>query len=132
MRTTDASSKLIERVKGVVRMKINLDDVDGEGYAVDIQCVRAVDMPRGAALLLNTHAAAKLGIILAPVSERAGAVSDLPEIECLVDLQRLRDSRLIGPRSTPSTAFLMPFDHTIRSLGLDHTGRRGGRACGSV
>ena len=77
-------------------MKINLDDVNGE----QIQCVRAVDLPRGAALLLNAHAAAKLDIISAPLSERGGAASDMREIECIVDLQRLRDSRLIGPDET--------------------------------
>ncbi len=102
-------------------MKINLDE-----YAVNIQCVRAVDLRRGAVLLLNTHAAAKLGIISAPLSKRGGAASDLPEITCLVeagvrldffhlqikspsglwpDLQRLRDS-------TPLTAYLKPFAHT--------------------
>ncbi len=92
----DTGSKLIARVDGVVRMKINLDDVNGE----QIQCVRAVDLPRGAALLLNAHAVAKLDIISAPLSERGGAASDMREIECIVDLQRLRDSRLIGPDET--------------------------------
>jgi hypothetical protein len=47
---------------------------------------------RGAALLLN--------IISAPLCERGGAASDLPETACIVDLQRLRDSRLIGPDET--------------------------------
>jgi hypothetical protein len=65
-----------------------------------VQCVRAVDLPRGAASLLNAHAVAQLGIITAPLSERGGAASDLPEIECFVDLRRLRDSRLIGPDET--------------------------------
>ncbi len=51
----DAGRKLIARVEGVVRMKINLDDVDGDEYAVDIQCVRAMDLPRGAAFLLNAR-----------------------------------------------------------------------------
>ena len=83
-----------------MRTKINLDDIAGDDYAVDIQCVRATDLRRGAALLLNAHAAAQLGIISAPLSARGGAVSDLPEIEWLVDLRRLHDSRLIGPDET--------------------------------
>ena len=94
------SSKLIARVEEVVRMKINLDDVDGDEYAVDIQCVRAVDLPRGAA---------SFGIISAPLSQRGGAASDLPEIGCFVDLRHLRCA-------SPTTD---------RRFGLDHAGRRG-------
>ena len=133
-----AGNKLIARVEGVVRMKINLDDAvggDGTGVnggvcAVDIQCVRALDLPRGAALLLNAHAAAKLGIISAPLSVRGCGEADLPEMNCLVDLQRLRELKCIGPRETTYDAIdCVPdalSDHPSNSPALTMLDEEGG------
>lgn len=133
-----AGNKLIARVEGVVRMKINLDDAvggdgagtDGGVCAVDIQCVRALDLPRGAALLLNAHAAAKLGIISAPLCVRGCGEADLPEMNCLVDLQRLRGLKWIGPRETTYDAVdCVPdalSDHPSNSPALTMLDEEGG------
>ncbi len=58
-------------------------------YVVDVKCVRAPDLPRGAGLLLSAAAAAQLGIISLPCSERGCNVDELPELDCMVDLQKL-------------------------------------------
>ena len=59
-------------------MKINLDDVDGDEYAVNIQCVRAVDLRRGAVLLLNTHAARSANVCTPSMTSRSAWTLRLP------------------------------------------------------
>ena len=78
-------------------MKVNLD---GDDYVVDVQCVRTHELPRGAGLLLSAQTAAQPCIISLPLSERGCGVYELPELDCMVDLARLRGQGLIGDDET--------------------------------
>ncbi len=40
-------SSLVARIEGVLKLKVNLD---GDDYVVDVECVRAPELPRGAGL----------------------------------------------------------------------------------
>ncbi len=55
---------------------------------------------RPAGLLLSAQAAAQPCIISLPLSERGCGVYELPELDCMVDLARLRGQGLIGDDET--------------------------------
>jgi hypothetical protein len=110
-------SSLVARIAGVLKLKLNLD---GDDYVVDVECVRAPELPRGAGLLLSATAAAQLGIISLPLSARGCCVDELPELECRVDLQKLRDRGLLGADETTFDALdISPTDARLASTMMD-------------
>ena len=110
-------SSLVARIEGVLKLKVNLD---GDDYVVDVECVRAPELPRGAGLLLSATAAAQLGIISLPLSARGCCVDKLPELECMVDLQKLRDRGLLGADETTFDALdISPTDARLASTMMD-------------
>ncbi len=110
-------SSLVARIEGVLTLKVNLD---GNDYVVDVESVRAPELPRGAGLLLSTTAAAQLGIISLPLSARGCCVDELPELECMVDLQKLRYRGLLGADETMFDALdISPKDARHASTVMD-------------
>ena len=110
-------ANVVPRVEGVLKLKVNLDDDD---YVVVVECVRAPVLPRGAGLLLSAAAASQLGIISLPLSERGCNVDELPELDCMVDLQKLRDRGLLGAGETTYDAVdISPTDIRLANTMMD-------------